>query len=93
VCGNQIVNRHANLKETYDLVIFVRDCGATTDYSYQLSVLKHGEKLKNEPGNIYITVSPFNAEWTSSDSLKIYETVREAYKRKYRHIGVKIEYN
>lgn len=92
LCGNQIINRQENLNQTYDFVIFERDCGATTDYSYQLSILKHGENLKNKAGNIYITDSPFTAEWTSKNTLKINGATTKAYKRESQYKGIRILY-
>ncbi|HEU4384684.1 MAG TPA: hypothetical protein VFR85_14450 [Anaeromyxobacteraceae bacterium] len=35
-------------------VVFQRDCGATTSYSVQVSVLSSGKKLANEGGNALI---------------------------------------
>ena len=34
--------------------VFERDCGATTDYSTQVSVLEAGAELPNDGGNAYV---------------------------------------
>jgi hypothetical protein len=34
--------------------LFVRDCGATTGFSAQLSLMKDGTALRNEGGNVLI---------------------------------------
>lgn len=35
-------------------VAFARDCGASTDYSTQISLLSSDDKLENEAGNLFI---------------------------------------
>ena len=38
-------------------VVFERDCGATTDFSTQVSILNGNELLSREAGNIFIADS------------------------------------
>ena len=53
LCGNYILFTK-NIKDTeYKIVVFERDCGATTGFSTQASILKINEDLPNEPGNIF----------------------------------------
>lgn len=55
LCGNTILST-TNIDGTnYKVVIFERDCGATTDFSTQASILEVGEELPDEVGNIFIT--------------------------------------
>jgi len=39
---------------TYKAVVFQRDCGATTGFSTQISVLKMNKKVPNKSGNLFI---------------------------------------
>jgi hypothetical protein len=54
MCGNQILSESSSPDQTYRVVVFQRDCGATTGFSTQVSVLKAMEKLPNESGNLFI---------------------------------------
>jgi hypothetical protein len=53
MCGNQIINSTALPEVNKKVVVFQRDCGATTGFSTQITILEIGEELKNEPGNIF----------------------------------------
>jgi hypothetical protein len=53
MCGNKIIRTEFSPDKKYKIVIFSRDCGATTDFSTQVSILKVAEKLENESGNIF----------------------------------------
>jgi hypothetical protein len=53
MCGNQIINSTSLPEANEKVVVFQRDCGATTGFSTQVSILENGEELKNESGNIF----------------------------------------
>ena len=52
-CGNQVVARVPSPDGVHVAVVFVRDCGATTDYSTQVSLLDAHEAVPPERGNIF----------------------------------------
>jgi Family of unknown function (DUF5412) len=54
ICRNQILSESFSPDQTYRVVVFQRDCGATTGFSTQVSVLKVMEILPNESGNLFI---------------------------------------
>lgn len=54
MCGNQILSSARLPEANVNVVVFERDCGATTGFSTQVSLIKEGEKLPNEPGNIFV---------------------------------------
>jgi hypothetical protein len=54
MCGNQIVEEVQSPNNKFKAVIFTRDCGATTGYSTQLSILEMTDQLENETGNTFI---------------------------------------
>ena len=46
--------------------------GATTRFTYMLSVLKNSKKLKaGDVGNTFITYDEFDVEWVDTDTLKV----------------------
>ena len=53
-CGNRIIRRYRSPDDQYEIVLFQRDCGATTGYSTQSSILKAEKDLPGRKGNIFI---------------------------------------
>jgi len=53
LCGNSELSTTQIPGTEYKVVVFQRDCGATTGFSTQASILKTSEKLKNDGGNIF----------------------------------------
>ena len=51
---NEIIKEIPSPTGNYKAVIFQRDCGATTGFSTQISIIKINEKLPNKSGNIFI---------------------------------------
>lgn len=51
-CSNNVAARLASPDGRYEAVLFQRDCGATTGFSTQISVLEAGEKLSGG-GNVF----------------------------------------
>jgi len=54
MCGNQVLAEHPSPNNKLKVVTFQRDCGATTDFSTQVSILPSANALKNESGNIFV---------------------------------------
>ncbi|WP_333607767.1 DUF5412 family protein [Arsukibacterium sp.] len=54
MCGNYIHTEVGSPDNRYKAVIFQRDCGATTDFSTQISIVKKNTELKNNSGNIFV---------------------------------------
>lgn len=56
----------------YVAYVFEANGGATTRFTYRLSVLKNGKKLKaGDLGNTFITYDEFDVEWVDNDTLKV----------------------
>ena len=53
LCGNTITKIVPSPDKKYDAVAFLRDCGATTAWTPNVSVIKHGYHLGNTDGNIF----------------------------------------
>lgn len=60
MCRNQIVEEAQSPDRKFKAVIFTRDCGATTGYSTQLSILENADHLENESGNTFILSDKVN---------------------------------
>lgn len=76
MCGNYEYSTLQSPDAKYKAVIFQRDCGATTGFSTQISILSANEDLINESGNIFTMdghpndVAP-KVEWLNDTTLKI----------------------
>ena len=54
MCANEVLSELPSPDREHRAVVFERDCGATTDFSTQVSVLRAAESLPNAPGNLFI---------------------------------------
>lgn len=70
-CGNELISTTVSPDGNYEAHIFVRDCGATTGYSYQLSILKDGKEVKNRSGNTFVSDGEFTVEWIDDRLIKV----------------------
>jgi hypothetical protein len=52
-CENQVVEKLTSPDRVRTAVLFQRDCGATTGFSTQVSIVR-GDRLPNEPGNVFV---------------------------------------
>ncbi len=56
----------------YVAYVFEANGGATSKFTYRLSILKNGKKLKaGDVGNTFITYDEFDVEWVEDDTLKV----------------------
>lgn len=53
LCGNEVFQEVLSPDGTYKAVVFQRDCGATTGFSTQVSILKASSQLANRAGNVF----------------------------------------
>ena len=54
MCRNTLLTEYRSPERTMKLVVFERDCGATTDFSTQASLLAATKELPPELGNLFI---------------------------------------
>lgn len=76
-------------------VVFQRNCGATTGFSTQVSVLPAIRFLPNEGGNTLIIAGriPLHIQWQSASTLQIAGLGQaEIYKQETHVMGVTISY-
>lgn len=73
-CGNRIIKRIPAPKDPWEVVVFERDCGATTAKSIQISIIGLGRRLPNESGNVFIAEDPANevrVRWLSNREVEV----------------------
>jgi hypothetical protein len=73
LCGNTVERTVPSPAGQTKAVVFIRDCGATTGFSTQVSVLPSGEELPNDRGNVLVLdgTVPIVLSWLSESSLAI----------------------
>jgi len=95
LCSNTPIENIASPDKNWEVILFERDCGATTDFSSQISLLQAGEKLQNEGGNIYIadgTSKNYRINWISSSVVKITGNSRRIVKKITQLNGIHFVY-
>lgn len=98
LCANQIYQEVYSADRTLKAVVFQRDCGATTGFSTQVSVLPAGETLGNDvAGNLYIANgrpadSQLMLQWSSQRSMLIQGHVTDAIKQETMIEDVVVSY-
>ena len=76
MCRNEIYKEYLSPNGSLKAVVFQRDCGATTGFSTQISILKSNAALSNKAGNVFISdghprdTSPI-VTWLSDSELEI----------------------
>ena len=87
MCENTIIQTSVSPNHKYKLVLYQRDCGVTTGFSSQISLLDIDEKLdlENDSGNIYIAngyPDNFKITWISNNSVIIKRPQTKTYRMK-----------
>jgi hypothetical protein len=72
-CGNEVVQSVVSPSGSLKAVAFTRNCGATTKFSTQVSILRSNEALPNDPGNVTVLddIVPLSLEWKTDTSLHV----------------------
>ena len=76
MCRNEIFTQIESPDKHHKAVLFQRDCGATTGFSTQISILNKNDKLENESGNIFIAEdhpdrNKLELAWVNSNTLLV----------------------
>ncbi len=94
MCGSDLQQKELSPNGKQQAVSFNYDCGATTGYSTQVSILQFDDSISSS-GNILVTdgKNPINLEWASDNELIISHTEGlEIYKQESIFRGVKVTY-
>lgn len=106
LCANSILTESVAPGGRIKAVVFGRDCGATTDFSTQVSILSATESLPNEAGNIFVAdrdhgKAPggpgggpgIRVTWLSDQQLRIeHHSLAHIFKSEPLRKNVKVEY-
>jgi hypothetical protein len=100
MCGNKIQAQSPSPDGRLKLVVFSRDCGATTGFSIQASLLRAKEDLPAEAGNLFVAddsgtdpSQQLRARWDGPESLSLsYPTGLPVIQAKKRLRGIDIRY-
>ena len=80
----------------YVAYVFESNVGATANFTYRLSVLKNGKKLKaGDLGNALITYHLFDVEWTDNKTLNVKRgiTSMDDFKHETKVDDIRITYD
>lgn len=75
MCGNTETQTVVSPDGQIKAVVFERDCGATTGFSTQVSILRANQTLPDDGGNVLVTdaseASTVHVVWTGARTLQI----------------------
>lgn len=75
MCGNTETRTVVSPDGQIKAVVFERDCGATTGFSTQVSILRANQTLPDDGGNVLVTdaseASTVHVVWTGARTLQI----------------------
>ena len=57
LCANDVLGTYPAPSGQYEAILFVRNCGATTPFGTNVSVLRPGDQLGDEAGNIFLVAA------------------------------------
>lgn len=106
MCANSVLAEVGSPNGQFKAVVFERDCGATTDFSTQVSVLSASDSLENHGGNVFVADSDHGkaprgpgggpdvrVTWLSDQRLRIeHHSLARVFKSEPRRKNVDIEY-
>lgn len=93
-CANETITEVVSPNGTKKIVLFSRNCGATTGFNTQGTILNRGDSLPNESGSAFI-IDSGSAKVSWADDSKIVVTLEgsaRAFKKETFDRGVAIEY-
>jgi hypothetical protein len=93
-CSNEPISEVTSPDGTKKIVLFSRNCGTTTGFNTQGTILDRGDALPNESGSAFI-IDSGSAKVSWAGDSKIVVTLEEAaraFKKETSDRGVAIEY-
>ena len=94
LCGNKILQTQYSPNQKYKLVVFERNCGATTAFSHQVSILEKDRALKNTTGDIFvIDKNSININWVNDKMIHIsYQKDSKVFHKENNFKGIHIKF-
>lgn len=107
MCGNEKLAEYPSPDRRWKIVVFQRDCGATTDFSTQASLLRGEQELGNEGGNLFVADTDHGAapsgpgggpdlqvRWEASGGVVItHHPKARVFKAEMDRSGVRVRYD
>lgn len=92
--SNEVLYECVSPNKEYVAYVFLRDVGATSKASYQLTITGYGHELSdNMTGNIFISYGEFGVRWISDSELVVEKkTSGEEFKKRYKYKDITITY-
>lgn len=106
-CVNEILRVHYSPSKQLKAIVFQRECGTTTGFSTQISIMPANSDLPNEGGNVFVADTdhgkspsgsrsgpPVEVEWKGESSLNItYDNRARVFLRKDSQKSITITYS
>ncbi|AWA30989.1 hypothetical protein HYN48_13895 [Flavobacterium magnum] len=107
-CGNKVASTFFSPNKQFKILVFERNCGATTDFSTQVSLLRHNLELEHDDeGNIFSADRNYGdaeidengnvylkATWLNNNKVLItYDSKIRIFKKENKLDGITILYN
>ena len=95
MCGNEVLQSITSPSGELKVEVFSRDCGATTGFSTQVSIISADDRLPNEGGNILVLdgTVPIKVQWRSDSTLTVAGLgTSQVFKQESSLAGVSINY-
>lgn len=89
MCCNQFISQSFSPDKDLKAILFKRDCGATTAYSYQVAVLNPWDSLSNaDTGNVFVSYGTSSLKWKDNRTLLITRKSAERIFKEQKQITV-----
>lgn len=94
-CGNEISQTVTSPSGKLKAVVFNRNCGATTGFNTQVSIIPSSETLPSDGGNTLILdgTVPLKVEWRSESALNLRDLgAAKIFRQSHSTAGVTVSY-
>ena len=93
-CTNEPITEVVSPDGSRKIILFSRDCGATTSFNVQGSILNRDEPLPDEGGSAFIIdQGSARVSWTGNSTLRVtFEKGVRVFKKEASDRGVSLEY-
>ncbi len=106
ICGNHVLAQYSSPNNKLKVVTFQRDCGATTSFSTQVSILPSANAIGKESGNIFVADTnhgeapadqsggpEVQVNWLSDTHLQVqHHKLVRIHRVESEYEGIKVEY-
>lgn len=93
-CENNVKQEAISPDGRLKIVVFSRDCGATTGFNSQATILRVGDRLPDQAGSVFITdKDDVTVKWDGPDRIRVsMKGYGEDFMKKSSVIGIEIVY-